>query len=259
VLGIPSIGDYDFTMTNTVLLDTIAHADLRFATGYGAEFGDAVNQCVVFPTEFDAVQRDYPILFRRDAAGALYAVALLGLDRDENLFLDAGSWNARHVPVLHQRGPFLIGMVERAVDGVVQSEPMLHVDLDHPRVGAPDGAPAFLPHGGQSPYLDHVVTVLRAIHDGLAQREPMFAAFEAADLIEPITLDVALDAETRYSIPDCFTIAPERLARLDAAALDALHRAGFLRHAFSVVSSLGTVATLIDAKNRKRRAAAVAA
>ena len=44
-------------MTNIVLLDTIAHADLRVATGYAAGFGDAVNQCVVFPTEFDAVQR----------------------------------------------------------------------------------------------------------------------------------------------------------------------------------------------------------
>lgn len=246
-------------MTNIVLLDTIAHADLRVATGYAAGFGDAVNQCVVFPTEFDAVQREYAILFRRDAAGAFYAVALLGLDRDENLFLDQGGWSARHIPVLHQRGPFLIGTVERDIDGVLQSEPMLHVDLDHPRIGAPDGQPLFLPHGGQSPYLDHVVTVLRAIHDGLAQRGPMFAAFEAADLIEPITLDVALDAETHYSIPDCFTIGPARLARLDAAALDALHRAGFLQHAFFVASSLGNVATLIDAKNRKRRAAAVAA
>ncbi len=117
-------------MTNIVLLDTIAHADLRVATGYAAGFGDAVNQCVVFPTEFDAVQREYPILFRRDAAGAFYAVALLGLDRDENLFLDQGGWSARHIPVLHQRGPFLIGTVERDIDGVLQSEPMLHVDLE---------------------------------------------------------------------------------------------------------------------------------
>lgn len=246
-------------MANPVLLDTIAHADLRVATGHAAAFGDAVNQCIVFPTEFDAVQRDYPILFRRDAEGAFYAVALLGLDRDENLFLDTGEWHARHIPVLHQRGPFLIGMVERIIDGVAQREPMLHVDLDHPRIGAPNGQPVFLPHGGQTPYLDHVVTVLRAIHDGLAQRAAMFAAFEAADLIEPITLDVALDAETHYSIPDYFTIAPARLARLDGAALEALHRDGFLQQAFFVASSLGNVATLIERKNRKRRTAAVAA
>ncbi|PNB47700.1 peptide ABC transporter permease, partial [Pseudomonas sp. FW305-130] len=31
-------------MTKTVLLDTIAHADLRVAIGYSAHFGDAVNE-----------------------------------------------------------------------------------------------------------------------------------------------------------------------------------------------------------------------
>lgn len=244
-------------MANPVLLDTIAHADLRVATGYAARFGDAVNQCVVLPSEFDAVQRDYPIVFRRDANGAFYAVALLGLDRDENLFLDERGWHARHVPLLRQCGPFLIGRVERAVDGIVEHEPMLHVDLDHPRIAAAaDAQPVFLPHGGQSPYLEHVVTVLRAVHDGLAARAPMFAAFERADLIEPSTLDIALDPETRYSIPDCFTIAPARLAQLDGDALFALNQAGFLQHAVLVASSLGTIAQLIALKNRKRRSAA---
>ena len=74
-------------MTSIVLLNNIDHADLRVRGGYGVQFGDAVNQARVFPAEFEALQREYPILFRRDAAGAYYSVALLGLDRDENLFL----------------------------------------------------------------------------------------------------------------------------------------------------------------------------
>jgi hypothetical protein len=242
-------------MTRTVLLDTIAHADLRVAIGYSAAFGDAVNQCAVFPTEFADLQRDYPILFRRDDTGAYYAVVLLGLDRDENLFLDAEGWQARHVPASHQRGPFLIGLVERTVDGRVQQEPMLHIDLDHVRVGAPDGQPVFLPQGGHSPYLAHIVRVLQVVHDGLEQRAAMFAAFVQADLIEPIALDIALDDDTRYTVPDCYTIGAARLARLDGAALDALNHAGFLRHAVFVAASLDNVGRLIELKNRKRRAA----
>lgn len=244
-------------MTQRVVLNNVDHGDLTFMPRFGAAFGHQVNSVRLFPTEYVEAAREYAILFRHEAeTDALFAVALLGLDRDENLFLDATGWHARHIPALHQRGPFRIGMVDRAVDGTIQRELMLHVDLDHPRVGAPDGQPVFLPHGGQSPYLDHVVTVLRLVHDGLAQSAPMFAAFEQAELIEPITLDVALDAETHYTIPDCFTIGPERLAKLDPAALEALHRAGFLAHAFRIVSSLGNVAHLIELKNRKRRAAA---
>lgn len=243
-------------MTNPVLLDNIVHADLRVAIGHAARFGDAVNQCAVFPNEFDDLQRDYPIVFRKDAAGGYYAVALLGLDRDENLFLDVSGWQARHVPVVHQRGPFSIGMVERTIDGAPQHEPMIHVDLDHPRIGASGGQPVFLPHGGHTPYLEHVVRVLQVVHDGLRQRDAMFAAFLAADLIEPVTLDIALDDTTRYSVPDCYTISAARLARLDGVALGALNRAGFLRHAVFVTASLGNVGRLIDLKNRRRRAGA---
>jgi hypothetical protein len=236
-------------MTRVVLLDNVAHADLRVATGYAAAFGDGVNQCAVFPTEFDDLQREYPILFRRDAEGAFYAVALLGLDANENLFLDDAGWHARHVPAVHQRGAFKIGMVDR---GAGEREAMIHVDLDHPRVGAADGQAVFLPHGGQSPYLDHIVRVLQVVHDGLAQRDAMFAAFEGAGLIEPVRLEIMLDDSTRYDIPDCFTIGAARLAALDGDTLAALNRAGFLRHAFLVASSLGNISRLIELKNRRR-------
>jgi len=60
---------------------------------------------LLFPNEFEAAQRDYPILFRRDDRGGVYGVALLGLDLDNNLFLDDdGGWHASYVPAVRQRG-----------------------------------------------------------------------------------------------------------------------------------------------------------
>ncbi len=52
-------------MTN-VLLNNIDHHDLRVITRHGAEFGDGINQVMVFPTEFDSVAREYPIVFRKN-------------------------------------------------------------------------------------------------------------------------------------------------------------------------------------------------
>jgi len=57
-------------MTNKVLLNNVDHADLRVIVRPAAEYGDSVNQVLVFPTEFDDVQREYPIFFRRDPNGA---------------------------------------------------------------------------------------------------------------------------------------------------------------------------------------------
>ena len=97
-------------MSTPVLLNNVDHHDVRVLLERGRLFGDAVNQTMVFPTEFEALQREYPIVFRRDPAGVYRAIALLGLEPDENLYLDGSSWSARYVPALMQRGPFSIGL-----------------------------------------------------------------------------------------------------------------------------------------------------
>jgi len=236
-------------MTDRVLLNNVDHHDLRVAVRHGAAFGDAVNQLRIFPTEYEEVQRAYPIFFRQGAEASRISVALLGLDRDENLFLGEGGWTANYVPAIQQRGPFSIGMQPGARD----PEPMIHVDLDDPRIGRDEGEPLFLPHGGNTPYLDHIARILRAIHEGLAIEQAMVAAFEAAGLIEPVAVEIELDESSRYTLPDLFTLSQDRLAALDGEALARLNAAGFLRLAFLIVASLGNVSRLIDLKNRKRR------
>ncbi len=240
-------------MTRPVALDNVAHHDLKVALRHGATFGDAVNQLPLFPSEFEDAQRDFPILFRRAEAEGLQAVALLGLDRDENLFLDGDRWTSRHVPLIAQRGPFLIGLPG---DGAApESGATVQVDLDDPRVGAADGEPLFLPHGGNSRYLDHVGRVLGAIYAGMERGPAMVAAFEAQGLLEPVALELMLDDETRYVIRDYLRVSPERLAALNAGALDALNRGGHLGPAFLLAASIGNFQRLIERKNAKRAAA----
>jgi hypothetical protein len=251
-------------VTRIVLLNNVDHHDLAVAMGHGPEFGDAVNQVLVFPTEWQDVQREYPILFRRGEDGRLQSVALVGLDRDENLFLGNGAWHARYVPALHQRGPFSIGLT-RAEDGGADGsggEPMIYVDLDHPRIvaggidaggigagGGAAGAQAiFLPHGGNSPYLEAVAEILRRIHAGVAASGPMFEAFEAEGLIEPVKLEIALDETTKYTLDDLFMISADRMGAMDGAALARLHGPGFLQAAFWALASLGNVTRLIELK-----------
>jgi hypothetical protein len=230
-------------MTRPVALDNVAHADLRVALRHGAAHGGAVNQAPLFPTEFAEAQRDFPILFRRDSTEGLQAVALLGLDRDENLFLDGDRWISRHIPLNLQRGPFLIGL---SPDG---GAPVIQIDLDDPRVNAPDGELLFLPHGGQSRYLDHVGKLLAAIHVGMSDAPAMYAAFDALGLIQPVALELMLDDERRYVIRDHEVLSAEKLAALGPDALGQLNRAGHLGTAFLLAASLGNMARLIERKN----------
>jgi hypothetical protein len=235
-------------MSRPVALDNVAHADLRVALRHGAAFGEAVNRALVFPTEFAEAQREFAILFQRDPAGDLQAVALLGLDRDENLFLDGNRWTSRHIPLILQRGPFLIGL---SAEG---GAPVIQIDLDDPRVDAAEGEPLFLPQGGQSRMLDHLGRVLGALHVGMTDAAPMYAAFDALGLIQPVALELMLDDERRYVIADHEVLSAEKLAELGPEALDQLNRAGYLAAAFLLAASIGNISGLIERKNARAAA-----
>jgi len=235
-------------MTRRVLLNNIDHGDVRVAMTPAPELLTA-NRVRVFPTEWQAIQREYPILVGRDAEGRREAFALLGLDAHENLFVEDGHWLARTQPALVSRGPFSIGLHPR--DGE-PDEPMIHIDLDDPRVGAEGGERVFLPQGGNAPLLDEVADRLQRIHLGHQLQAPLFDALDRAGLLEPARLEVMLDETTRYDLVDFETVALERLAALDGATLAELHGQGYLAPVFNLAQSLDTMPALVERKNRRR-------
>jgi hypothetical protein len=246
-------------MAEPVMLNNVAHKDLRVITRYAAEFGDNVATVMIVPTEYADIQREYPIFFRKDpATGQFISVALLGLQKDENLFLDEKGWNAKYVPAVIARGPFLIGFQYQEVGGRMKPAPVIHLDPEHPRVSRTDGELLFQPQGGNTRYLDRMVDLLHGVNQGLEIAKPMFEAFVAAELIEPVQLEIKVSAEEQYNLTGLHTIHREKLAKLDSPTLFKLHRAGFLQGAFLVASSLGNVQRLIDLKNRRRTQTAMA-
>ncbi|WP_303831119.1 SapC family protein [Asticcacaulis taihuensis] len=237
-------------MSQPVLLDNVKHHDLRLISRHGADLGDNVNLALVVPTEFAEVQREYPILFRQSEGGTFQAFALLGLETDENLYLDETGWQARYIPAIQARGPFRIGLRENETGEA--GEPMIMMDPDHPRLSRSEGEPLFRPHGGHAPALERILQTLRTLHIGNEASRHMFAAFEAAGLLAPVNIEIRFDETTQYKLPGFFSISREALAGLDGDALQKLNAAGFLGLAFHVVASMGNISRLIDMKNRRR-------
>lgn len=239
-------------MARHALLNNVDHKDLKVVTRYSAELGHDVHAVVTFPTEYGDVQREYPIFFHRNEdSGEFQSVALLGLEPGENLFLDTGGWNASYVPGVVAKGPFLIGFQEQEVEGEVRREPVIHVDLDDPRVNETEGESVFLEHGGNTPYLQHIAGILRGIQAGMATTKPMVAAFEAHALIEPVNVEIDVHGDVKYELKGYHTISEEKLRALSGDALEQLNRAGFLHGAFMVLSSLHNIGKLIEMKRRR--------
>lgn len=243
-------------MPDLQLLNNITHKDLRVTPHFGSQYGDNIGSVLVFPNEFEALHKEYPILLRRQADKGLQAVALLGLSSGENLYLSehyttppaSGSWMARYVPGLLAKGPFMIGYQKQ--NGL--SEAVVHIDMSHPKVlqaSTPSGQQVFLPQGGESDYLQNIANILNQLHQGQEEATSFYATLDELNLLTPVNLSITLKSGDKVSVQGHETICANTFAALPGDVLADLHKKGWLAYLFYLQNGLSNVAWLIDMKN----------
>jgi hypothetical protein len=236
-------------MTRPALLDNVTHRHLRVRSERSAALGDARQSVLALPAEFRQLQAHFPIVFQLvEGDAGFQPVALFGLEKGQNVFLTDTGWDAPVVPMALQRDPFMIG---RAADGGLQ----LHIDLDSPRIVKPEegdgGTALFMPHGGFSDYLDHVVQLMEHLH-AQAQQLPVFIeALTRHQLLEPFVIDIETPDGEQGRLTGLFTVHEERLAALPGAALEALARGGHLLPIYMQIASLAQLPVLLERANRR--------
>jgi hypothetical protein len=234
-------------MSRPVLLNNIDHKDLHILTGRGPQFGDNVMFANTFPGEFRTLQAHYPIVFRKANDGVSFEpIALLGFQEGENLFLDENGWDATHIPLAIERLPFLIG--------VSGSELMMHIDMNSPRVAYAGGEKVFLPHGGNSEYLERMNSILRALHEGIQATKAFNEALLKNELLESFVFDITLDDGSQNRLAGFYTINEDRLAALSPAVIGELHEQGYLPAIYFILASMSRFRDLIERKNRRNAA-----
>lgn len=239
-------------MSKAVLLNNVEHKDLRVDSGPSAKYGDNVNRALAFPTEFGDLQKEYPILFYKDPkADKFQAHAILGLEKDENLFLGEEGWLGDYVPAVMARGPFMIGFQDREIDGKTIKEPVIHIDMDNPRVNADSGQPLFLAFGGDTPYLEKIMQTLQVIHQGAGIEDSFFSTLDSMELLEPVNIEISLSSIANVNLRDYYTINKDKLAQLDAENLEKLNKMGILGLVYFALVSLGNFNKLMKLKNKK--------
>jgi hypothetical protein len=237
-------------MPNHQLLDNISHKDVHVITEHKPALGDNISYSHVFVSEFRDVQAHYPIFFQKNAqTGQFEVIALFGLAAEENLFLTDAGWQANYLPLSIQRRPFLIGFQENTENGVVSEEPVVHIDMDSPRISYNQGEAIFLPQGGQSPYLQHMSATLMAIHQGHQQTQSFIDTLQQHELIESVEIKVTLDDDSKHAMDFLYTINEEKVAQLPDQVVTDLHRLGYLQAIHMILASMPNMSHLIELKN----------
>ena len=231
-------------MTSHAILTAEAHRELRVRRDRDVRLGDGVMSCMTVPAEFRRVQAHYPILFRRNIErDSFAAMALFGFEDGENLFLANGAWDADYVPLSIDIQPFLIG-------GTADGAKQVHVDLGSPRIGE-NGERVFDADGRPTGYLETIAEQLGELDEGHRASGEFFSALRRYELLEPLTLEVALGDGSVNRLVGFHVIDETRLSGLDAAALGTLQAEGHLMPIFMAVASIGNLNALVARKNRR--------
>jgi hypothetical protein len=244
-------------MSKATVLNNIDHKGVKVDTQPSLYKNEHVNRSMIYVTEIGELHKEFPLVFYKapdSDKGQLQLHAILGLEKDENLFLGVNGWNSRFVPALLARGPFSLGYKKSENDDSDDSEqaaPVICINMQDSRVNTEQGEDIFLQYGGEAPYLSYVKKALQTIENGIKFNQTLYALVEELDLLEPVSIQIKLSNIEEVNFNDYYTVNQQKLAQLDGEKLARLSQYGVLSLLYFVLSSMGNFQQLTELKNAK--------
>jgi hypothetical protein len=216
------------------------------------QFARQANAVPISYTEFQAVCREYPIVFSSgDGKSAFAPVAVTGLGAGENLFGGEGHWAPGvYVPAYVRRYPFCMAKVK--VNNVEQKDRLICIEKAHL---ADDGEAMFDAGGAPNQKWQDLERLLGEYEKDLERSREMCAILADYGLLEPFTMQATPKAAGAkpLQMTGMFRVAEKKIEDLNSAQLKNLVRKGILGRVYLHLLSLENFARLLD-----RRAARAA-
>ena len=209
------------------------------------QFARQANAVPISYSEFQAVCREYPIVFSSgDGKSAFAPVAVTGLSTGENLFGGEGHWApGTYVPAYVRRYPFCMSRVK--VNNVEQKDRLICIEKAHL---ADDGEAMFDAGGAPTEKWRDLERLLGEYEKDLERSREMCAILADYGLLEPFTMQATPKAAGAkpLQMTGMFRVAEKKIEDLNSAQLKNLVRKGILGRVYLHLLSLENFARLLD-------------
>ena len=203
-------------------------------------------------TEFTVACRDYPIAFVGANTGSVIAMAVLGLERQQNLFATAeDDWDASvYLPAYVRRHPFCMTRV--TVDGKERPERVACVEKS---ALSDSGEPMFDAKGEQLPAWEARRKLLFEFEADLARSEEMSRELGRHQLLESFSLQAQPNQGPPLAMTGMYRVSEQKLAELAPDELKALLQKGVLARVYAHLISLANFGRLLDRRAKQSQSA----
>lgn len=227
-----------FFYKQPVVLNKDAHKGLRIKSG-DARFASKVSSVPILMAEFPEACLEYPIVFTKSAEGQWMALAITGLIKDSNSFVDAsGRWNARYVPASVRRYPFILA---EGTDGKLS----LAADLSAPHLGK-EGAPLFDDKGQPTELVTGVMKSLAEFQDQANLTASVAQKLDDAKLLTQQNMQIKLSDGRNAVVEGVWIVDETKLRELSNDNILSLFKGGALAAVHAHMMSLRNLVVLLE-------------
>ena len=232
-----------------VPMDSGRHAGKTLTEARSFAFAAQSNSVPLTFDEFPVAIRHFPIVFT--AGDPAVPVAVLGLQKSENLFVDAdGHWTEGvYVPGYVRRYPFIF--LERPE----QSQFALCIDEDSGLIEDGAGKRALFAEGEPTDLTKRALEFCSAYHRQFIATRELCEALDASGLLAEKTANIAVGGDQRIALQGLRLIDEEKLRALPDETFLEWRRRGWLPAVYCQLMSQNNWALLAGRMGARLRAA----
>lgn len=225
---------------NYVPLDKNKHKSIKIAVKNDFSYAKGTHIAAASIKEFAQLGSSIPLVFIQDPnTQRHHVVAMLGMEANQNLFVNENGWQAPHVPLNVLRYPFDV-RPENGTDKLT-----VFIDENCDMLGD-EGTELFDENGEPSEYLQNRQKFLGDLANSEMSTQQFVKKMVEFDLLDPINIVCIHKDGTQRNVTGIMSINERKLIELSDEKVLELHRSGFLGAAYSMMLSLGQLSRLIE-------------
>ena len=228
---------------NIVPLSSVNHKNYYIDYSNKYEFAKKTNSTYIADIEFTKAAREYPIVFATEKENSIYPVVILGLDKDQNLFIDKnGNWLANYIPAYVRRYPFILARAQKDADNYT-----ICVDDQFSGFNTnKKGEKLFGRNGAQSDVLKKTIEFLGEYNNRTQATATFCKKLKELDLLEPMKLSVKTSEGRELSMVGFMGVNRGRLKSLPPERIIELFKTDQLELIYLHLASLANVEILMQ-------------
>jgi hypothetical protein len=211
------------------------------ASPQGFKFAASTQFVLLASVEFFDAGRQFPIIFTATPDKSILPVALLGLEKEENLFVDAeGAWSGQYIPAYIRRYPFI------TTDGD-EGKMIVCYDEAFDGFNQEGGVPLF-ENGQPTSKMQEIQSFLQDYYVQMKMTGEFCALLSELQLLKQIDAQATMNDGRSYPLKGMLVVDEQKLAQLPESDIVKLFRSGQLAMIHAHLLSLRNFGVLIDRK-----------